>query len=89
MIGAYLAGLLRIPANKIIGPLLISGFIHLSGWITSEPHELLSIVIQIVIGSALGARFYGTSVKQVGKVMLLATGMTFVMLAVTFVTAYH
>ncbi|MDV7340219.1 AbrB family transcriptional regulator [Terasakiella sp. A23] len=87
-IGAYIAKILNVPANKIIGPLVISSIIHLIGWITSEPHAWLSIAIQLLVGSSLGTRFYGTSVKEVGKVMVLAIMMTLVMLSVTFLSAY-
>ncbi|MEH6476616.1 MAG: AbrB family transcriptional regulator [Sneathiella sp.] len=88
VVGMILAKLCRIPAHRLTGPLILSAAVHLSGAITSEPPELASIIIQLILGSALGSRFFGISFKEVGRVIFLAMGMTVLMLSVTFSSAY-
>lgn len=86
--GVIIAKYCRIPAYRLTGPLLLSAFIHLNGYISSEPPELTSHAIQLILGSAIGSRFFGISFKEVGRVMMFAMGMTIVMLGVTFLSSY-
>ncbi len=53
----------------------------------SEPPETVTILLQLTLGSALGARFAGYSLGQVGKIMLLSVIMAFLMLVVTLVVS--
>ena len=80
-VGYPVARLLRIPADKIIGPMVLSAALHLSGFINSVPPSELTLTIQIVLGSALGARFAGGSLREIRKVLSLATMMTIAMMA--------
>ena len=86
-LGYFGGKLIRLPAHALTGPMLISAAAHLSGLITTEPPLYVSVIIQLAIGSALGARFCGLSVLRVGRVMLLALGMALLMMVVTIVSA--
>jgi uncharacterized protein len=63
--GLGLAQILKIPAGRIIGPVLCSAALHLTGVLTVQPHDLVMIAAQIVVGASLGVRFFGLSMRQV------------------------
>ena len=73
----------RLPAATFVGPLLGSAAAHLSGWIETEPPYLLMALAQLVLGSAVGARFSGTPVALIGRTLLLGGGATVIMLLIT------
>lgn len=81
--GAPVAKRLRIPAGFLVGPMLISAGLHLSGLMEGRPPGLVIAAAQIVIGAAIGARFQGLALRFIGRTLLVATGLTLVLLAVT------
>ncbi|HEX2478735.1 MAG TPA: AbrB family transcriptional regulator [Geminicoccaceae bacterium] len=81
--GYLLARWLRLPAATFVGPLLGSAAGHILGWIEVDPPYLLMALAQLVLGSAVGARFSGTPVALIGRTLLLAAGATVIMLLVT------
>jgi uncharacterized protein len=81
--GYLLARQLRLPAATFVGPLLGSAAAHLLGWIEVDPPYLLMALAQLVLGSAVGARFSGTPVALIGRTLLLGAGATVIMLLVT------
>ncbi|WP_419904497.1 AbrB family transcriptional regulator [Kiloniella sp.] len=85
--GLALGKFAKFPAYQLTGPLLLSAIIHTTGLIDGKPPELVTILLQITLGSALGARFAGYSLKQVGKIMSLAVIMAFLMLMVTLIVS--
>jgi hypothetical protein len=89
--GFLLARRLRLPAATFVGPLLGSAAAHLAGWIETHPPYLLMAFAQLVLGSAVGARFSGTPVALIGRTLLLGAGATVIMLLITlgFGAALH
>ena len=85
--GLLLGKVAKFPAYQLTGPLLVSAIVHTSGLIDGEPPELVTLLLQFTLGSALGARFVGYSLKQVGKIMVLAVIMALLMLTVTFIVS--
>jgi membrane AbrB-like protein len=81
--GYLLASQLRLPAATFVGPLLGSAAAHLLGWIEVDPPYLLMALAQLVLGSAVGARFSGTPLALIGRTLLLGAGATVIMLLVT------
>ncbi|MEO1105727.1 MAG: AbrB family transcriptional regulator, partial [Pseudomonadota bacterium] len=85
VIGYFLGPLLRLPAGRLTGPLLVSAITHGTGiWVTASPTWLLNIA-QLVVGAGLGAMFGGTTLPQlvraaglgvlsVGAMLLLGLG---------------
>jgi membrane AbrB-like protein len=90
-LGYLLARRLRLPAAPFVGPLLGSAAAHLAGWIETEPPYLLMACAQLVLGSAVGARFTGTPLALIGRTLLLGAGATALMLLITlaFGAALH
>lgn len=81
--GYVVARRLRLPAATFVGPLLGSAAAHIAGWIEVAPPYLLMALAQLVLGSAVGARFSGTPVALIGRTLLLGAGATVIMLLIT------
>lgn len=91
-IGGYLiAHRVRMPAASFIGPMLGSATVHLVGWVEAAPPYLLLAVAQLVIGSAVGARFAGVPLAMIRTALLLGAGATVLMLtiALAFAAVLH
>lgn len=85
--GICLGTLLRLPARHFVGPMLVSGAVHLTGWSDYKlPFELV-IVAQIVLGATIGCRFIGISAREVGSVAVASVGSTAILLAMSAVFA--
>ena len=81
--GVAVGRLLRLPAYRLSGPLLASAFVHATGLSSSAPPWEVVAVAQVVVGSAVGARFTGVPVRRVFGVMVAALVSAVVMLAST------
>lgn len=71
VLGAILAGIalgqaLRLPAGHLTGPMAVGAALSLSGVVTPELPQWLIDLALIVVGTALGTRFYGLSRAQLG-----------------------
>jgi len=64
IIGFFIGKILSIPGYSIIGPMLLSSFLHAFGFINVTPNILLIIVIQIYLGSNLGLYFKGINLQE-------------------------
>lgn len=80
--GWYVAKFLRIPAAQLVGPMIVSALVHLFGWSHAAPPPELVATAQVVMGAALGCRFVGTPLKEVGRIATWAALATLVMLGV-------
>ncbi|QDO98221.1 AbrB family transcriptional regulator [Ferrovibrio terrae] len=80
--GWYAAKFLRIPAAQLVGPMIVSALVHLFGWSHAAPPPELVAIAQVVMGAALGCRFVGTPLKEVGRIATWAALATLVMLGV-------
>lgn len=72
IVGYVVAARLRLPAYAIIGPLFLSAAIHLAGLTASSVPSPIAASAQLVVGAALGSRFVGLSLGQMGRVAWLA-----------------
>ena len=81
--GGPVAVALRIPAAWLVGPMGLSAVFHLGGWTDSQPPGALVAVAQIVVGSYIGCRFVGVAPRRVGETVLVAVGLTGLLLGVT------
>ena len=64
IIGLFIGKILSIPGYSIIGPMLLSSFLHAFDFINVTPNILLIIVIQIYLGSNLGLYFKGINLQE-------------------------
>lgn len=75
-VGLVIALLVRAPAPYIVGPMIASALIHMTGLSTAQFPPAILIVSFIVIGASVGARFVGTTLAELmdtGKHSALAT----------------
>ena len=86
--GLYGGRALRLPAPYLVGPLLLSAGAHLSGLTEATPPSVLVAIAQVIIGTAIGCRFTGVSVRRVLKILMLGAASTLFMLATAAVFAY-
>ena len=87
MLGYPLFKVLRLPSAQILGPMILSAIIHMTGLTTAKPPVEIVNVAQLVIGTGIGARFVGVSVMRLYPVMVAATGGTIFMVGFAAVAA--
>ncbi len=75
---------LRMPAAAIFGSMVLSGLAHMIGWVTVAPPTLFVIAAQIVMGTVIGSRFVGSTLREVARDLKLAVLATALMLTVGF-----
>ena len=85
--GVVAGRLIRLPAYRLSGPLLASAIVHAAGLNEAAPPWEVVAVAQVVVGSAIGARFAGVSLRRVLGLMVAAVVSTVVMLAATIAFA--
>ncbi|MEH6402764.1 MAG: AbrB family transcriptional regulator [Sneathiella sp.] len=88
-VAGYWGGkIIRIPAYHLLGPLFVAAALELSGFIDVKPPLLLIYAAQLVIGTSLGLRFLGISVREVRQTILLSCGSTALMVAIASLLAF-
>jgi membrane AbrB-like protein len=87
VVGASVAIWLRLPAAPLLGAMIASGVVHLTGLTTSRPPAELVAAAQIAIGSAVGSRFAGVKLATIGKTTLHAAAGTVITLGAAFACA--
>lgn len=80
--------LLRLPNPSFMGPLAMSAVVHLAGWSAAAPPPLLVVAAQVVIGAAIGARFQGVTVRDLGLYMKAAAGLVVLLLGLSALGAW-
>jgi membrane AbrB-like protein len=86
-VGALAARALRIPAGFLVGPMVLSAFVHLIGLTASKPPDDLVAFAQIAIGAAIGARFTGVTISRMARTAAHAVVSAIFMLAMTVLFA--
>ncbi len=82
-LGLPIAKKLKIPAPMLVGPMIASATLHLSGVTSAQPPMLIVNTAQWVMGTIIGCRFAGTARAEVLRVILMSVGSTAILLAVT------
>lgn len=80
--GVWAGKRLGLPAAPIFGPMILSGIAHVAGWVTVAPPTLFVIAAQITVGTIIGTRFVGATLRELRRDLGLATIVTLVMLSV-------
>ena len=88
LVGYPAAKSLRVPAAQLVGPLVLSAALHLSGVVAAHPPGELIAAAQVVLGAAIGARFVGMAFRKLRRVMLLAALVAVAMVLVAAGMAY-
>ncbi len=88
VVGPFLGRALRLPAYRMVGPMLASAAVHISGLSHSPPPWELVALAQVIIGCAVGSRFSGVPLKQVASTIGASVGSTALMLLTTLAFAF-
>mgnify|MGYP001488949357 FL=1 len=89
--GYFLGKIINLPGYTITGPMIFSGILHMFGLIKAMPIYLLIIVIQVILGSVLGAQFKNIERKDIyGPVLsgLITTMLAFIPLFIFVIILY-
>ncbi|WP_209000054.1 AbrB family transcriptional regulator [Pannonibacter tanglangensis] len=87
VIGAVAATRLKLPAATLMGPMLLSAVVHVTGLTASAPPALLIIIAQVLMGTIMGCRFLGAGTREVAQALALSFGATVMTLGLTLVFA--
>lgn len=88
VVGFVVGRWLRLPAAALVGPLGLSAIVHLTGVTAVAPPDWLMGVLQVVLGSAIGARFAGTRLREIRRFAALGLCWGAVMLLLALGFAY-
>ncbi len=81
--GTLLGHVLRLPAQNLLGPMLVSGAVHLTGLSDFKPTYEVVNAAQLVIGTTVGCRFAGVAPGVILAQMRLSFGATAILLVWT------
>ena len=87
-LGFLIGRALHFPAAIMTGPVLASAIVHLMGWTAAVPPGWVVGATQVVLGSALGARFAGMERRALLQALNLASQSVSVALILAFVFAF-
>ena len=78
---------LRLPAAPVVGPMILSAGVHLTGWTSAPPPAVLVAAAQVVVGAAIGCRFAGAGLGFALRIVAAAAGVTLLLVGVTLLVA--
>ncbi len=89
--GFFAAKAIKMPAAAIVGPMILSAIVHLAGWSQARPPFELVAAAQVVIGTAIGCRFAGTTLRMIRRAVAASLGSTAILLGINaaFAVALH
>jgi membrane AbrB-like protein len=85
VLGFVLGRRLRLPAPTMLGPMILSALVHLSGLTAAEPPAGIVQIAQVFLGTIIGCRFAGSAARDILRALALSAGATAVMLLITAV----
>ncbi|WP_353474279.1 AbrB family transcriptional regulator [Salipiger sp. H15] len=77
----------RIPLGLMLVPLVISAVLHVSGTSGFHVPPAVSVIVQVMIGLNVGARFLGTSLRAVARVAAASVAVVAVQIALALGSA--
>ena len=81
VIGVPLGKILRLPAYKMLGPMILSAAAHVFAFAEMPPPTAFVVGAQVIMGSVIGCRFFGAKLREVGRDLFLSIFSTAGMLA--------
>ena len=88
ILGAVLGHALRLPAKYLLGPMIMSAGVHVTGWSDFKPPQEIVNAAQVVLGTTIGCRFLGTPPRDILRILALSLGSTAILVAITIVFGY-
>lgn len=83
VLGAVLGRLTGLPGGLIVGPMIVSGLLHVTEISTARPPVEIAIVAQVVLGASIGAQFLGERLATIRVVVGYTLGHVAIMLLLT------
>ncbi|NDU99362.1 AbrB family transcriptional regulator [Pseudoroseicyclus tamaricis] len=78
---------LDLPAYAVMGPMITSGALHAAGVVETAPPTQIVNFAQLVIGTVIGCRFLGTTLREVGRELAVGSVSAGVMILIALVFA--
>ena len=85
--GFPLARLMRLPSAPLIGPTILSGVLHYTGVVTSDPPFVVIAAAQMVLGTSIAIRFGGADRRLLSRSLAAALVTTAVLVAISAIAA--
>ncbi len=86
-VGGVIFSFIGVPAAPLLGALLVSGILHGTGLIAGSLAQPLMIAAYIVLGSLIGSRFVGTTLKMLSAMAVASLGAFAISMSVAVVGA--
>ncbi len=87
ILGLPLGKALRLPAPQMLGPMILSGVVHVAGWVAVAPPSVLFIAAQIILGLRIGTRFGDVPVRMIARDLALGAVSSVLMILVALASA--
>ncbi|WP_114966430.1 AbrB family transcriptional regulator [Alkalilacustris brevis] len=85
--GFFLGRRLRLPAPTLLGPMILSAGLYVSGIVSAPPPSELVLAAQLLLGTIIGCRFVGMSPRVVGGALIMGLGAAALLLGLTVLFA--
>ncbi len=91
IVGWYVGRWTKMPGAEMLGPMVASALLHITGITAAKPPVEFIIISQVVIGASIGARYIGETFEIVKSSIVFALGHVTIMLAIaaTFAFVLH
>ncbi len=87
VVGLLVGTVLRLRAKYLLGPMLVSALVHMTGMSDFKPPIEVLNIAQLVLGTAIGCRFAGMPSREVRRLLSYSVGFTAVLLTITAAVA--
>jgi membrane AbrB-like protein len=84
VLGSWIGHRLRLTAPTLLGPMVLSAALHMTGITESTPPGLLVNAAQVILGTVLGCRFQGIAAITLLRAGILSVAATVLTLTLAF-----
>lgn len=81
--GLALGRYVKMPARYLMGPLIVSVIVHISGVSNFKAPWELVVIAQLVLGTTIGCRFAGSRTREILWILLISIGSTAILLSLS------
>jgi len=88
VVGFFSGRLLHLRAYRFTGPLIASAIAHLTQITESKPPAELIVLAQIILGSSLGCRYVGVSLREIAGTLKVSFGSALLLMGCAVIFSY-
>jgi membrane AbrB-like protein len=88
IVAALIAERLKIPGGLLIGPMVVNGVLHGSGYVQGNIPAIFLLISFVVLGAFTGTRFVGTTPAMIRRLLFDSIGAFVVALIVSVAFAF-